>query len=149
MIYNYKITPPQLYKTFIGLMLLIFVFAQKKMIHFPYNLSGLLFLIAGSYMAISTKKMFKRTQTPMPPFATPEKLHTKGIFQYTRNPMYLGIVMALFGVALLTGMFINMLFPVLYLVILDRFYIIQEEKNLADVFGLEYLKYKSKVRRWL
>ncbi|MDN5217336.1 isoprenylcysteine carboxylmethyltransferase family protein [Fulvivirgaceae bacterium BMA12] len=149
MINNQKITPPQLYKTFIGLMFLIFVFAEKKVIHFPYNLSGLLFLITGSYMALSTKKMFKRTNTPIPPTAMPEKLHTKGIFKYTRNPMYLGIVMALLGVALLTGMLINMLFPVLYLVILDRFYIVQEEKNLADVFGLEYFKYKSSVRRWL
>ena len=118
-------------------------------IHFPYNLGGFALFSAGILIAAGTKKMFRKTQTPMNPGANPVKLHRSGIFRYTRNPMYLGIVMGLAGIAVITGIVLNLIFPVFYFLIMNKYYIPTEEKNLARAFGEKYLNYRKKVRRWI
>jgi protein-S-isoprenylcysteine O-methyltransferase Ste14 len=71
------------------------------------------------------------------------------VYKFTRNPMYLGLLLVLFGwaiflsnaaaFALLPGFFVYM----------NRFQIEPEERVLALKFGSEYAAYKAKVRRWL
>jgi|AP12_2_1047962.scaffolds.fasta_scaffold08756_2 protein-S-isoprenylcysteine O-methyltransferase Ste14 len=63
--------------------------------------------------------------------------------------MYLGIVIGLSGIAIMTGIIYNLIFPVLYLVIMDRVFIKIEEHNLEKAFEEEYILYKNKVRRWI
>ena len=106
-------------------------------------------MLVGAYMAISQKKFFQKTNTPMPPSSKPNMLHTKGAFRYTRNPMYLDITIGLLGFAILMSSFINFCFPILFLVLMDIIYIRREEKILEVEFGEEYLEYKNKVRRWI
>jgi protein-S-isoprenylcysteine O-methyltransferase Ste14 len=142
-------SPPFLYKLFIALMLLTVVLPIQRQIHLPISLIGIILFVAGSYVAIATKKMFKRTQTPISHHATANKLHTKGIFRYTRNPMYLGIVIGLTGIAILTGIVYNLIFALVYLIVMDICFIRPEEKQLYKVFGETYTHYKKKTRRWL
>ena len=130
-----RLSPPFLYKLFIVLMLLTLLFPLPGNIHFPFNLFGTILLVSGSYMAIATKKMFKRTQTPVSHRATPVKLHTEGIFRYTRNPMYLGITIGLCGIAIITGIIYNLLFPTLFLILMDFYFVRQEEKELNFFLG--------------
>lgn len=131
-------------------MIAVYIFLPAtRIIHFPFNLAGAVIFLFGAYMAISQKKFFQKTNTPMPPSSKPNMLHTKGAFRYTRNPMYLGIAIGLFGLAILMSSFINFFFPVLFLVIMDTVYIRREEKILEDEFGNAYLEYKNKVRRWI
>jgi len=144
-----KINPPFLFKIFTLLMIISIFLPLNKAIELPYNLVGLIVFIFGAYVAISTKKMFKRTETPMSPKATPLKLHTEGIFNYSRNPMYLGIVIGLLGIAILTGILINLLFPVVYIILMDVFFIKYEEENLQNKFGEKYRKYKENTKRWI
>ncbi|MEJ2194881.1 MAG: isoprenylcysteine carboxylmethyltransferase family protein [Ignavibacteriaceae bacterium] len=144
-----NINPPFLFKLFILLMVISIFLPLEKSIPLPYNLLGVILLFTGAYIAVKAKRRFQRTWTPMPPSAKPIKLHTCGLFSYTRNPMYLGIVIGLSGIAIMTGIIYNLIFPVLYLVIMDRVFIKIEEHNLEKEFEEEYILYKNKVRRWI
>jgi len=93
--------------------------------------------------------MFIKTKTPMNPFAKPVKLHIDGIFSYTRNPMYLGIVIGLFGISIITGLLLNIIFPIMYFGIMDIEFIPKEENNLKETFSKEFISYKKRTKRWL
>jgi protein-S-isoprenylcysteine O-methyltransferase Ste14 len=76
-------------------------------------------------------------------------LQTGGIYAYTRNPMYLGLLLLYTGIAALIGdwwVFIMIPFVVF---IITQFVIRNEERYLQNRFNEEYLTYKNKVRRWL
>ncbi len=74
---------------------------------------------------------------------------TDGLYAYTRNPMYLGLVIALAGVAFL----LNERWPWLvvpgFAALLQWRFIHHEEQLMETTFGDAYLDYKSRVRRWL
>lgn len=143
-----KISPPLLYKLFIALMLVSVFLPIPKQIHFPFNLTGIILFVAGAYIAIDTKRMFKKTSTPISHLADPVKLHTNGIFRLTRHPMYLGISIGLAGIAILTGIIYNLGFSILYLVLMDVLFARQEEEKLENKFGESYRQYKKWTRRW-
>ncbi|MDF3029106.1 MAG: Isoprenylcysteine carboxyl methyltransferase family protein [Fluviicola sp.] len=83
-------------------------------------------------------------------FKTPQKLVTHGLFKYSRNPIYLGFVIALFGVWILLSGNLFSLFGVMFFFLIANFgYIPYEEKQMETIFGQEYLAYKNKVRRWI
>ena len=145
----YKIGPPNLYKTCIILMLMIGVLPMKPIIGFPWNLLGLPILSFGVYVSLKAKKQFRKSKTPISPNALPTQLHQNGLYRFTRNPMYLGIVIGLIGIALLTTSVINLVFPIIYFFIMDRLFIIKEEANLEKEFGKKILDYKRKTRRWI
>lgn len=63
--------------------------------------------------------------------------------------MYLGIAIGLFGIAIVTGSLLNLVFPFLYILICDFFYVRNEEKNLLQEFGKAYREYSKQTRRWL
>jgi len=63
--------------------------------------------------------------------------------------MYLGFVSILFGLAVLLGSITVFLSPLAMIAILERKFIVYEEKNLEGLFGEDYIRYKNKARRWL
>ena len=108
-----------------------------------------MFIVAAMF-ANGAKKTFKQTATPMmggPSSDSP--LHTSGAFAWSRNPMYLGISIALAGVALATNCAWHLALPILNMLIMDHYYIPVEERQLQNKFGEEFLKYKRRVRRWI
>lgn len=112
---------------------------------------GIMFFLGGAYVAIESRKTFQKTGTPMmgkaPSASSP--LHTSGYFAYTRNPMYLGISVALAGAALMTNCAYNIIFPIANALIMNEYYIPLEERQMQDVFGIKYLQYKQSVPRWI
>ena len=144
-----KFTPPGLYKLFIVLMIISVFLPIPKQVFFPYNLAGIIPFLIGTYIAVDTKRMFKKTQTPMAPFAEPKILHTNGIFRFTRNPMYLSISIGLAGIAVLTGFIYNLSFPIIYIIIMDIYFVKPEERKLENQFGETFRKYKNTTRRWI
>ena len=100
-------------------------------------------------MAIKEKKRFAKVKTNIKTFDKPDKLLTDGLYKYSRNPMYLGFVIALLGVWLLLGSLSPLLLVLIFIFITNTVYISFEEKMMGDTFGELYFTYKNKTRRWI
>lgn len=93
--------------------------------------------------------LVRRTGQSENPWKPTTEIVSRGPFRFTRNPMYLQMVLGCVGFAiLLSNMWILLLTPVCAWV-LHRFAILPEEAYLERKFGEKYLSYKRKVRRWL
>lgn len=115
----------------------------------PWNWLGLAPLVLGSWMAAVSARSFRRAGTGLLPFGQATALVTHGFFRYTRNPMYLGMVLFLAGVAVLLGSLSSVLPVPLFAGIIQRNFILGEERFMEQAFGQDYLAYKSRVGRWL
>ncbi len=93
--------------------------------------------------------LFKQQQTEINTFKQPKKLVTTGLFRYSRNPIYLGFSIALFGVAIVLGNFIAFDGFFAFIIAANLWYIPFEENEMEKQFGQDYLAYKKKVGRWL
>lgn len=146
-----KLLPPLLFVLFVLLMgLVCWAFEFKHNVLFPFNLIGIPFLLGGLFIAQSSKKLFIKLKTNVNTFDEPGKLITNRIFRYSRNPMYLGFVIAIIGMALIyQGAISSFVLALLFFVIVDRWYIKFEEGAMLNKFGKEYRDYCSKTRRWI
>jgi protein-S-isoprenylcysteine O-methyltransferase Ste14 len=105
----------------------------------------------GGATALAGNREFKRAQTTINPFK-PENataLVTSGIFRYTRNPMYVGLMLVLLGWAAFLCSAWALAGPVIFILYISRFQIAPEERVLSSKFGADYADYVSRVRRWL
>lgn len=105
----------------------------------------------GIAIALSGAVAFRRHRTTVDPLH-PEKattLVTTGIYAYTRNPMYLGLLIVLIGVAVWLGNALVPVMLVLFVLYITRFQIVPEERVLHAKFGEDYAAYIRRVRRWL
>jgi len=111
--------------------------------------AGVVPLAAGVALAMSGLVAFRRSRTPVIPFERSTALVTGGIYRFTRNPMYLGLVLVLAGTAMLLGS-IGAFVPLpLFIAVIEFGYIRAEERFLAEIFGEDYTHYRRAVRRWL
>lgn len=112
--------------------------------------AGILFvsgLAIVSWAAFGFKK-FNTTLNPLSPEQA-SALVTTGLFRVSRNPMYLGFLLCLAAYAVwLSNLLAFLLLPgfVLYM---NRFQIVPEERSLSRIFGAAYQEYIKSVRRWL
>ena len=74
-----------------------------RLVHLPWRWLGLLLILSGVALAVAGERAFKRAGTAVLPFTEPSALVTTGPFVFTRNPMYLGLVLCLLGWAVLLG----------------------------------------------
>jgi len=121
-------------------------------VDFPYQtvLAGA--LIGGGLMLdLVSILSFRSAQTTVSPLA-PERtsrLVTTGLYRYTRNPMYLGLLVILIGAGLLSGSLLAVAVLPGFVAYLTIFQIRPEERRLSALFGNEYERYRQEVRRWL
>ena len=94
---------------------------------------------------------FRKAQTTPNPHALEKvsSLVTSGIYQYTRNPMYVGLVLILLGWAFYLSHFLAFVLLPVFIFYMTRFQIQPEERMLAQKFGKHYQAYLKKVRRWI
>lgn len=94
---------------------------------------------------------FRRARTTVDPHRPNKasKLVTSGIFNYTRNPMYLGMVLMMLSATFYLGSWIGFLSCIGQILYLTQFQIKPEEKVIEGLFGQAYIEYKSSVRRWI
>jgi protein-S-isoprenylcysteine O-methyltransferase Ste14 len=92
---------------------------------------------------------FQRNKVAICPTEKTDYLITDGIYRYTRNPMYLGMIAMLLGVATFFGTLPYYAVVVAYFAIIDRSFCPYEEDKLSITFGNDYEKYRSRVRRWI
>jgi protein-S-isoprenylcysteine O-methyltransferase Ste14 len=126
-----------------------FVLPLHQLFHFPWRLIGLLPLLLGILLNLLADQAFKKHDTTVKPFEESTALVTSGVFSFTRNPMYLGMTLILFGVAAMLGSATAFLVVLLLAALLDRVFIIPEEEMLDETFGQQYRQYRGRARRWL
>lgn len=94
---------------------------------------------------------FRKAKTTVTPLA-PEKatsLVVTGLYRYTRNPMYLGLLLILSGIAIWLGSPVNGAILIAFVGYITAFQIAPEEARLTELFGSDYERYRARVRRWL
>lgn len=126
-----------------------FFLRQQTIIVYPYNLSGLLPLIAGIILNLVADKQFKEFSTTVKPFEKPSALIDKGIYSISRNPMYIGMFLIISGIALTLSSLISLVLPVIFIFLMKKIFIDAEEKSLIETFGEKYKDYCSKTRRFI
>ncbi len=115
----------------------------------PYSYVGAVPLIVGIAISAIAAGAFARAGTPIIPFERSTVLVVNGLFRFTRNPMYLGMVVALLGVTMLLGTVSPFLPIPVFVWIIRKQFIEGEERFLEEIFGEQYVAYKRRVRRWL
>lgn len=107
--------------------------------------------VAGLATAVLGVQAFRRAQTTVDP-RVPGKaaqLVTSGIFQRTRNPMYVGLVAILLAWAVYLAHGAALALVPVFVVYMSRFQIQPEERVMREKFGADYESYTQAVRRWL
>ncbi len=126
-----------------------FVLPIAQLVQTPYRYTGIPLIGIGLWLNIRADSLFKRKRTTVKPFEEPAALIEEGPFRISRHPMYLGMVVALLGVAIILGSLIAFLAPITFFIAMSVVFISSEEKDMGEAFGKEYLAYKARVRRWL
>lgn len=99
-------------------------------------------------MAIVSFRKAKTTINPLSPGKT-SKLVVSGVYRFTRNPMYLGMLIILIGCAIWFGSVLNVIVLAAFVAYITIFQIKPEEARLEELFGDELRAYMNKVRRWV
>ena len=145
-----KIPPPLL----VLILVMSNYFSSKKidLILFPnQNLISFIILIIGVLILINPILKFIKSKTTIDPikFKKVNKLITSGIYKYSRNPMYLGLLMIVISTSIFYLNIFSITTPILFVCWINRFQIEREEIFLTEKFGKEYILYKTKTRRWI
>lgn len=141
--------PAYLFIALSGMMLLNLFFPVLELIPAPWNAAGLLPLALGVALNLIANKALVRSGNPIKPFETPLKFVTGGVYRVSRNPMYLGMVLILTGIAFLLATLTPFIIVPVFAVVIDRIFIDAEEAVLEERFGDRYRQYRREVRRWL
>lgn len=106
-------------------------------------------VLAAIWIVGKSTLRFRKHETTVMPYEQSSALVTDGFYEYSRNPMYLAMLLLLVGVAWLLGS-VTAFLPVPFMYLILRYRVIpMEEGMLEAAFGEEFLEYKHKVRRWL
>lgn len=145
--------PPPLVMLVVGfLMWLLAIAAPALSFSWPKNLITIGVLLAlGIIIGMVGIYAFKSAATTIDP-KKPEQasiLVTSGIYNYSRNPMYLGVLVLLLAWLVYLGNFLSLIGPTVFVIYINRFQIGPEERILETKFGTNYQAYKKKVRRWI
>ena len=110
---------------------------------------GVILIAIGITLVILARRELARYRQPTDPGRPTSKVITTGVFSISRNPLYLGGVCVLLGIALATDLswFFVLLIPAL--VACHYVLIVPEEKYLFAKFGEEYRAYTASVHRWI
>jgi protein-S-isoprenylcysteine O-methyltransferase Ste14 len=147
-----KTIPPLIPLTFIVIAWLLDRYIYALPIPLAANIqmtmAYILMPIATILFAFSLYFFIKTKQNPEPHTPT-NALYTGGVFKITRNPIYLGFLVAQVIVAIkLNNLYVILSLPIVWW-LLNTWVIAPEEVYLEKLFGKDYLDYKNKVRRWL
>ena len=129
-------------------------FSSKKidLIHLPnQDLISIIILLIGILILINQIFKFIKSKTTIDPikFKKVNKLIISGIYKYSRNPMYLGLLMIVISTSIFFLNIFSITSPLLFYCWINIFQIKREEIFLTEKFGEEYMSYKIKTRRWI
>ena len=112
-------------------------------------LAGIAIIAFGVVMAIGAEGQFRKRGTTVDHLGKASKLVTDGWFQYSRNPMYLSFLLLLAGACLSLGSISPVFIMPAFVILTERWFIVQEERRLLATFGKEFQSYQKRTRRWI
>jgi protein-S-isoprenylcysteine O-methyltransferase Ste14 len=115
----------------------------------PWNLVGILPLVIGVLLNLLADGALHKRGTTVKPFQESTALITDSVYGISRNPMYLGFVLVLIGVAILLRALSAWIVIPIFIIFVEVIFIIEEEKMLAEKFGPTWIEYRKKVRQWI
>ena len=110
---------------------------------------GCCLIVISGLIAISAFKALIDNKTPFNPAKPTVRIVREGSFRFSRNPLYLALLLLLGGIAVLRCSIWLVFALITLFILLERFAVRPEEKYLTDKFGDDYLDYKASVRRWI
>ena len=147
---NNKIPPP-----IIALVCALGILFSKPFFREYSNVNNssisILFFLIGIACFFFAIKLFKKHNTTISPLK-PEKatsLIMSGIYMYSRNPMYLGMLFILISISIRFNIIGGIFSVSTFIIYITKFQIIPEEEQLKRIFGEKFLNYKKKTRMWL
>jgi protein-S-isoprenylcysteine O-methyltransferase Ste14 len=112
---------------------------------------ALLPMISGVAIVLLGVAAFRRAGTTVDPRVPQQtsRVVSTGIYRRSRNPMYLGFLLVLFGWSLYLSNGLCFLLLPLFIAYMNRFQILPEERMMLEKFGAQYNTYMARVRRWI
>ena len=147
---NNKIPPPII--TFIcGLAIYFSKSFFNQFYNFNNNIISLFLLILGLAIFLSAIKSFRRQKTTVNPLKPKQasSLVTSGIFKFSRNPMYLGMLIVLLSISFKFNLVGGIVISLFFYLFITRFQILPEEEAMNELFGDEFIEYSNRTRRWI
>ncbi|HXP84620.1 MAG TPA: isoprenylcysteine carboxylmethyltransferase family protein [Bryobacteraceae bacterium] len=116
----------------------------------PIEIAGGLLILGALCVLIESFARFawKGLGTPVPVFPT-RHLVVSGLYRFVRNPMYVAVVSAIFGQALLFDSLPLAGYGAIVWVFFHMFVVLYEEPTLQKTFGAEYESFRAHVPRWI
>ena len=115
----------------------------------PWNHLGWVLIVVSMVLQVYNLQRFRRVRTGLRPFEPVSQLVVEGAYRWSRNPMYVGLVVTTVGVAICLGTASPLLVPPMLWLVLDRRFVRREERFLRQELGNVYDDYCGHVRRWL
>lgn len=113
------------------------------------DLVGIAIIALGIITSAVGAGTFNKAGTAVRPFEPATTLVTSGLYRYSRNPMYVGLLLVAFGTSIIFGTASAFAPPVILFFVLRSLFVLPEEQFLEETFGESYRRYKEQVRRWL
>lgn len=147
-----KVPPVIIFFLALTLMFGVYYLLPNFTFRIPYSItSSRVFLLLGVLSGVAGIATFRKKGTTVDPMnpQNASKLVTSGIYRYTRNPMYLGMLFVLIGGLIRLGNPTGLIGIAFFIFWINEFQIKPEERVLTEVFEDEYREYCAKVRRWI
>lgn len=147
-----KIPPVIIFFLSLGILFGVYQLTPEFRWDYPFRtLLSRIFLIGGALIALAAMSAFRLKGTTVDPRRPEEasSLVTSGVYQYSRNPMYLGMALVLIGGVIRIGNPFCVLGVCFFVWYLTQFQIKPEEDALKKVFGEAYENFCTDVRRWV
>jgi protein-S-isoprenylcysteine O-methyltransferase Ste14 len=141
--------PAWFFLSIVSTVLMWWLAPVKQVVFWPWQLGGAVLIFLGIGLAVVADQQFKRHGTTVKPFQKSSALVTRGVFRMSRHPMYLGMVIALAGIAVAFGALSPFIVPICFAVFLHIAFVRPEERDMREQFGGKYVTYKTRVRQWL
>jgi len=111
--------------------------------------AGAVLALTGVAFAVAGSQLFARAGTSIIPLTRSSALVTHGVFNLSRNPMYLGMIAVLAGAALVLQCLWSWSVVAGFFLLIRQRFVLREEALLRQTFGAAYVEYCGRVRRWL
>ena len=126
-----------------------FLLPQVYRPQFACVICGVMAIAIGLRVIMWAWWLFRKSGTPTRPTHQATALVTSGPFRFSRNPMYLAIVVIMLGLAVWVGSLPMLIAPVGFFAFMSLVFIPYEERRLRETFGDAYLSFAQRVRRWI